>query len=251
MTAESRKHGTILWVGLVTAAAAWFLVRAGWPDRDLPHLAAWFAACLVGEIFWLHTGPRDGIISMALALDLAAIFALGPGSGLVVIGLSTLIAGIYPHRRRWYRTLFNAAHSVVAAAAALLVWTMLSPASPGTGTLREIWLPLFPAGVAFCLTDTGLVSLVVALSTGRSPWRVWRENFGYRYELASCLAEISLAGLVLTSYQLTGIVTLAAIFPLLAVLWWGSSREANTRARGVSKAPEASEEADPPLRIAV
>lgn len=248
MTPRLRRLGTVGFVGLVTAAAVWLLVRAGWPDRSLFSLVAWFAACLVGEIFWLRTAPQKGIITMALAMDLAAIFALGPRSGLPVIALSTAIASVYPHRRGWYRILFNTAHSVVAAGIALLVWAHVSPATTGVNPLREIWVPLIPAGAAFCLANSGMVALVVALYGGQSPWKVWRENFGYRYELLSCAAEISLAGLVLTAYQLTGLAALAAILPLLAVLWLSSSRE--VKARGEEN-PEDSEDTRPSLRIAI
>lgn len=248
MNAGLPKLPAAVLLGLVMAAAAGILAQAGRPAHGPGCLGAWFAACLAGEVFWIRTASRGGILSMALALDLAAVFVLGPGSGLPVIAASTLAASVYPHRRIWYRALFNTAHSVVAAGAALLVWRLLSPTSVGLGAVREVWLPLLPAGAAFSLANSGLVALAVAMHDGGSPWRAWRENFGYPQELLSCGAEVLLAGFVIMAYQTTGVVALAAVLPVLAVISLASRREADARA---AETPAGTAEERPRLRLAV
>jgi hypothetical protein len=91
------------------------------------------------------------------------------------------------------------------------------------------WIPLFAAGIIYYLVNSGLVSSAIALSSGASFWRSWRDNYGYGFELWCTLAQISLAGFVLVAYQQMGPLAVFLLLPVLGVLWWSSAREAQAR----------------------
>jgi hypothetical protein len=216
---------------LVSGCALLVLAAAGAPADQGGKLATWLLACIAGEAFWIRTPTRRGIISMALTIDLAAIFTLSPAGSLMVIGASTLVAGIFPHRRSWYKVLFNAGQATVAASAAVSVVSLLQRDQEAGSALSlgMTWIPLFAAGIIYYLVNSGLVSSAIALSSGASFWRSWRDNYGYGFELWCTLAQISLAGFVLVAYQQMGPLAVFLLLPVLGVLWWSSAREAQAR----------------------
>ncbi len=219
---------TAVYAGLVIAAGGLIL---GWNLRGIEFSAlflTWFLACLAGEIFWFRTPTGRGTISMALTMNLAAVLILEPATAFAAIGLSTLVAGLYPHRRPAHRALFNAAQSVVAASAAFLVLGLASPAPDRLSIMNEqtTWLALFAAGLAFFAVNTGIVAGVIAFQERQSLFRAWKDNYGYGFELASTLALISLTGFVEMAYRQMGSISILFLLPILAVLWWSSDREA-------------------------
>jgi hypothetical protein len=218
-------------------AALWVLVHRGSALAPPGLLAVWLLACIVGEAFWVKA-PGNGTISMALALDIAALMVLGHQGGVEVIALSTLIAGIYPHRRAWYKVLFNVAQSTLAAGAALGMVDLLSSNQGFHVTPVTLWWPtLLLAGVAFFSVNTALVSCVISLSSGHSVWRAWRDNFGYPFELASSLAQVTVSGLLLVSYAQFGPWTLLFVLPIIVVLAQSATREANALRQATRPVP--------------
>jgi hypothetical protein len=201
----------------------------------------WVLACLAGEAFWIRTPTHQGTISMALTIDLAAIVALGLRESLPIIAITTFAAGIFPHRRPVLRAVFNAAQSSLAAAAASWTLNAMNP-DPENATMFTVmttWPALFSAGAVFYFVNTMLVAMAISIETESSFWTAWRQNYGYGFELACSVAQISLAGFVLMAYQQMGPASVLALLPVLAVLWWSSAREARTRS---SSAPGAEEE---------
>jgi hypothetical protein len=232
MTKSGSKRGlTTLVVAAVLGAGA-LLAQAGAPERIDTVFWAWFISCLAGEVLWIRTPTRNGTISMALAIDLAALIALPPASALVIVASSALIASIFPHRRPLQRIIFNAAQSTLAAAAALLVVRFFAPAEGTVAILDQYtnWPGLFAGGLAFFAVNSGLVALAIGLDTGRSFWASWRDNFGYAFELATTAAQVSLAGFLLIAYEQMGPMAVLAVLPVLGVLWWSSARESDMKA---------------------
>ncbi|TPW11868.1 MAG: hypothetical protein FD129_1572 [bacterium] len=232
MSTNSPKKGLAVLVIAAVGGAVALLAGAGPPDRFDPIFWAWFISCLAGEVLWIRTPTRNGTISMALAIDLAALIALHPSQSLVIVASSALLASIYPHRRPLKRAFFNAAQSTLAAGAALLVVHLLTPAESAVSIFDQYtnWPGLFAGGAAFFAVNSGLVALAIALDTGRALATTWRENFGYAFELATTAAQISLAGFLLIAYQQMGPMAVLAVLPVLGVLWWSSARESELKA---------------------
>jgi hypothetical protein len=219
-------------------AALWVLSQRSAQLAPPGLLALWLVACIVGEAFWTNVPGGEGTISMALALDIAALTVLGNRGGVEVIALSTLLAGICPHRRQWYKILFNAAQSTLSAGAALVLARLYHEGSPPVLVPDFLWWPgLLLTGLAFFSVNTALVACAISLSSDRPLWRAWRDNFGYSFELASSLAQVTLAGFLLLAYGQVGPVTLLFVLPIIAVLGWSSAREARVRLRLIAPQP--------------
>jgi hypothetical protein len=198
-------------------------------------LGLWLLACVIGEAFWTPAPGGEGTISMALALNIAALAILGDKGGVEVVAASTLIAGFYPHRRAWYKVLFNAAQSALAATVALLVAQLaVFDIRSFTVPTSPWWPGLLLMGATFFLINTVLVASAISLATSRPLWRTWREDFCYPFELASSLAQVTLAGFLVTAYSQLGAMTLLFVLPLIAVLGFSSAREAKVRAVNAS-----------------
>jgi hypothetical protein len=222
---------TLRVITLVTGCAAialWMLVHRDVPLAPFHLFGLWLIACCVGEAFWTRAPGGEGTISMALALDIAALGMLGHSGGVEVVAASTLIGSAVSHRRPWHRVLFNVAQATLAAGAALVINDLVRSA-PGGSALPVSWISVFVMGGVFFAVNTGLVTLAISLSTSAPLWRTWHERFGYTFELASSLAQMTLAGFVVTTYAQIGPVSLLFLLPLLAVLGMSSAREAHLR----------------------
>lgn len=232
MPRQGWNAGLAVLVTATVGSALALLVEAGLPDRVDPVFWAWFVSCLAGEILWIRTPTRNGTISMALSIDLAALIALPPEQSLIIIASSALLASIYPHRRPVHRAIFNAAQSTLAAGAAIMAVQLLAPIDNGPAILDQYtnWPGLFAGGLAFFVVNSGLVAMAIGLDTRRSIWASWRDNFGYAFELATTAAQVSLAGFLLIAYQQMGPMAVMAVLPVLGVLWWSSARESDLKA---------------------
>jgi hypothetical protein len=253
MPNRGSKTGLAIVVVAAVAGAGTLLGLAGLPPRFDTVFWAWFISCLAGEVLWIRTPTRNGTISMALSIDLAALIALPAASALLIIAASAFLASVYPHRRPIHRAVFNAAQSTLAAGAAVLTIRFFTPADASVAVLDQYtnWPGLFAGGVAFFIVNSGLVALAIGLDTGRSIWASWRDNFGYAFELATTAAQVSLAGFLLIAYEQMGPMAVLAVLPVLGVLWWSSARESDIKAMRstqsapvVPAAPEANREPD-------
>jgi signal transduction histidine kinase/ActR/RegA family two-component response regulator len=134
------------------------------------------AACLTS--LWKVNLPipltSGSTLSVSCAADLTALLLLGPKHAVVIAVAGVLaqctikVKAPYPV----YRTLFSMAAEAITMMATGFVYTSLSgPFAPVQfGLLAR---PLVAAISAYFLVNTGLV----AASTGRSMWRVWRHDF--------------------------------------------------------------------------
>jgi signal transduction histidine kinase/ActR/RegA family two-component response regulator len=93
------------------------------------------------------------------------------------------VAGVWTQctvnvRRRYpiYRTVFSMAAEVLTMAATGLVYQSLGGTS-GPFDVPSLWKPLVGAIATYFSVNTGLVAIAIALSTERSAWRVWRDDF--------------------------------------------------------------------------
>lgn len=232
MAGTSRAGLTLTaYVTVVIGLGLWGLMAAGRAGPPSMVTAAWFLSCLLGESLWFRTPTLRGTISLALPVDLAALVILPPRDALLIIGASTFLASLFPHGRGPVRALFNAAQSIMAGQVALAV---LRLGEPGPGEVRVFnfgttWGALYLAGLTFFLVNSLLVAGAISLSGRTRFWRAWRMNFGYWFELATTMAQISLAGFLVMANGQVGPLVVLAMLPVLAVLWWSCRREADRR----------------------
>jgi len=219
-TAARSRDALHTYVGLVLAAGALVLTQSVAEVFRAPHPWQWmlFGACgiLTGS-FTLRIASVSASISVADTFFIATALLFGPGPAAVVMAIDT---GVISWRKRhsWHRVAFNTA------APALSIWVAghVFFALSGVTALAEGGTPAAAViGPLFCLTivyfvfNSGLTALAIALESGRSALKIWREHFlwlsiGY-------LGAASIAFCFILLSQRVSVVAIVMVLPLLAV----------------------------------
>jgi hypothetical protein len=172
---------TRLYIGAVIAAGT--LVLGTFAPRELPQplLALTFlAAMIVVSLFKLRLPLGDGhsTMSMAYVVDFAVIATAGADLAMVIAAAGVLVQCTVNVRRRqpWYRTAFSVATVVLAVRTAGLVWAAVGGSSEAPLGFAAV-APLVAAAVPYFAINSGLVAAAIALSSGTSPVRCWRQHF--------------------------------------------------------------------------
>ena len=159
-------------------ALAWSLPQSF--PQPLLFVGLLIAACLTS--LWKVNLPipltSGSTLSVSYAADLMALLLLGPDHAVMIAVAGVLaqctikVKAPYPV----YRTLFSMAAEAITMVATGYVYTSLSgPFAPVQfGLLAK---PLVAAIAAYFIVNTGLIAGAIAASTGRSVWRVWRDDF--------------------------------------------------------------------------
>lgn len=115
-------------------------------------------------------------LSVAYAADIMALLLLGPRLAIVIAAIGVWMQCTM-YVKRWYplyRTAFSMAAGVLTMAVSGVAFRALGG---GSLNLPGLIPPVVGAIVAGFSCNTGLVAAVIALSTGRSMWRVWCDDF--------------------------------------------------------------------------
>jgi signal transduction histidine kinase/CheY-like chemotaxis protein len=191
-TVAMPRQSGLAWIQLPLAAQA-YVIAVGCAGlyalvRSLPQSfpqPLLFVGLLIAACFtslWKVNLPlpltSGSTLSVSYAADLMALLLLGPKHAVVIAVAGVLaqctikVKAPYPV----YRTLFSMAAEAITMMATGFVYTSLSgPFAPVQfGLLAR---PLVAAISAYFVVNTGLVAGAIATSTGRSMWRVWRDDF--------------------------------------------------------------------------
>jgi signal transduction histidine kinase len=204
---------------MVALAAVVLAFLAGRPEAAPEHLAAWLLASLVAEVLWLETITEQGTMSLASALNFAAIFTLDPASAVWVVVVSVLVATAVIQRRPALRVLFGAAQIAVVVYVSAAVYELLGGPRPTLDHLLDpAYLPpMLATFVTFFLLNTMAVSGAIALDQQQRLLDVWRKNFAYRDEVLSNLALFAMSPLVVIVYLALGWVGFALVMVPLVI----------------------------------
>ncbi|HKF65014.1 MAG TPA: ATP-binding protein [Vicinamibacterales bacterium] len=179
--------------------------------RELPRVAKLYAIIVVvtGSVVFLHFSPDSlpkpvlfatllvigcvmstwkvtlpielssgSTLSVSYAADLMALLVLGPRLAMIIAVAGVIAQCTVNVKQKYlvYRTVFSAAAEAITMGATALVYEGLG-GSVGSVVVLELAKPLVGAiGTYFCV-NTGLVAAAIGLSTRRSVWRVWRDDF--------------------------------------------------------------------------
>ena len=170
------------YIVLVMAAGAYIGAQCLPLTLDQPVLfGALLAAACVTSI-WKVTLPipltSGSTLSVSYAADLTALLLLGTRPAIVIAVAGVLAQCTIKVRQPYpaYRTLFSMAAEALTMAATGLAYTSLNgPFAPTdfTGMSR----PLVAAIGAYFIVNTGLVAAAIAVTSERSWWKVWRDDF--------------------------------------------------------------------------
>src|SRR5258708_33643125 len=171
-----------VYVGLVVAGGAATLVAffpRAFPDPGLFFFLL-LTACLMSA--WKVNLPiplaNGSTLSVSNAADVMALLLLGPRAAVLVAAAGVWTQCTVNVRQRYplVRTRFRSAAEGLTMAATGLVYEILG-GTTGPFAILSIMKPLVGAIATYFCLNTGFVALAIGLSTGRSAWRVWREDF--------------------------------------------------------------------------
>lgn len=116
-------------------------------------------------------------LSVSYAADLAALMLLGPEQAAIVALAGVLTQCTFHVRQPYpvYRTVFSLAAEAITILSTGRAYTVLG------GTAQILLTPALPKAIAgtivtYFLVNSTLMAGAIALSTHRSPWRVWRDD---------------------------------------------------------------------------
>jgi signal transduction histidine kinase/ActR/RegA family two-component response regulator len=164
-------------IGGASALVA-FLPRA-FPRPGL-FVVALLAACLTS--LWKVNLPiprtSGSTLSVSYAANLMALLLLGPQLALIVALAGVWTQCTYKAKQRYpiYRTLFSMAAEAITMAATGVVYGELGGRVFPTDA-ASLAKPLVGAIATYFLINTSLVAAAIALTSGRTILRVWRDDF--------------------------------------------------------------------------
>jgi signal transduction histidine kinase/CheY-like chemotaxis protein len=173
-----------LYVALVIASGAILfitLVPRSLPPPEL-FLFLLATACLTSA--WKINLPisltSGSTLSVSYAANLMALLLLGIEPALLIAAAGVWTQCTFNVKRRYplYRTAFSIAAETVTMAATGAAYSALGG---GIAPLEfsPVLRPIVGAIAVYFVVNTGLVAGAIALSTGRSPWKVWRQDFSW------------------------------------------------------------------------
>jgi signal transduction histidine kinase/ActR/RegA family two-component response regulator len=178
----SLPHAARLYVAAVIGIGACAFVAFFPPSIPRPLLFITLLAASCATSIWKVNLPialtSGSTLSVSYAADLTALLLLGPRQATIiaVAGVLTQCTVRVKERYPLYRTAFSMAAEAITIAASGSVYAALGGT---TGSIAVLTLarPLLGAIVTYFVLNTGLVAGAIALSTNRSVWRVWHDDF--------------------------------------------------------------------------
>src|SRR5204863_9331424 len=137
-------------------------------------------AALASQYMIFQSPSGRGEISLGITIHLCMAMVLPFGTWVPALWLSRAIAAVTFQKKPLRRAWFNASQVVLAVLAAAVVMpacgvpTRMDPTIHG---LLQVAPGLLLGALAYYALNMAAVSTVLGLSSGRSPWRAWREGF--------------------------------------------------------------------------
>ena len=225
-------------VGGTAVAIGYFLVA---PNATLAVTPPTWPLLVVLAVFvaYFETQRTDLFGQSSFTLTFVPVFAagllVGPG---IAAALSALViyASHARQERAWYKKLFNACVIPLSAVTGSAVLFAFTGGADAHHIIRHISPVLIAAQTVF-VVNTGLLSVAVGLSTGRSPLHVWSEK--YRW-LAPHYAGLGLTGYAAAiSYLELGLPGVAIFAIPVAVLWVALTQYTARAREGVTRLQDA------------
>lgn len=201
-------YAAVILVGLALA-----VILSPGVHIDAWHALVWWVLFIViADLSPIALPGASADITVSSTLDYAAIALFGPVPAALVEVVSTLITQLAIARRSPHKVLFNVGLFLITILAAGSVFQWLGGME--AATLAELILPLGACGLVYFAVNTGGVSIVVGLTEGPSPWRVWQKT--YSWTLFHLVCFVPLGALIVVVYRVVGIPgVMLFLLPLL------------------------------------
>ena len=222
--------GATLLTALAVLALAWPRAFA----HDWGHYVAWVVICLVSETMWSNTLSGSSTWSLSATAGLSSAVLWGPGAGIWISALSTLIADWFVLRKPWVRVAFNSGQIAVATWVGAMVFGWLGgrtalPVVPGASFFDRthattLLIPFFGLVLGYFMVNRGMVALAVAWSSGRSWRQTLVEDWLYIARLELDAASFLLTPLMVISFTTVGYPGVLLFYAPLFMLFQSDKR---------------------------
>jgi len=225
-----------------TLIAAIAVLALAWPRafaHDWGHYVAWVVICLVSETMWNNTLSGDSTWSLSATAGLASAVLWGPGAGIWISALSTLIADWLVLRKPWIRVAFNAGQISVATWVGAMFFAWLGgrtalPVVPGASFFDRahattLLIPFLGLVLGYFCVNRGMVALAVAWSSGRGWRRTLVEDWLYAARLELDAASFLLTPLMVISFTTVGYPGVLLFYAPLFMLFQSDRRFADLK----------------------
>src|SRR4029078_12829846 len=117
-------------------------------------------------------------LSVSYAADLMALLLLGPGPAVIIAVAGAWMQCTFKVKQTYplYRTAFSMSGEAITMVATALAYVSLGGAT-GSIDMTSVAKPLVGAIATYFVVNTSLVGGAIALSSGRSWWQVWHDEF--------------------------------------------------------------------------
>lgn len=191
----------IYYAVVLAGAVALFAFGPRGPLEPTPwFLAGGFLVLLASELAPVRL-PGGGYVTASTVFSLPLILVAGPFWTAVLDAAATVVAHGLVRRAPLVRLVHNIAIFALGYWATAWTFTALG------GELGGLRFPadgpaLLAAGLVYFTVNSGCVSLVIGLTAGPDPWRIWQRNF--QQGLLHHLSFLALGALVLVAWQTAG-----------------------------------------------
>jgi PAS domain S-box-containing protein len=170
-----------IYVGAVVLIGAGIVMQRMPRELDHPVLSGTLvAAAMILSIFKLRLplGKGASTMSMAHAVDFAALVTVGPDQAMIIAAIGVLVQCTVRVQQTQpvYRAAFSMASIVIAVQAAGIIWRALGGdmTEPSFSTFV---VPLSGAAITYFAVNTALVAGAIAVTTAMSAARQWYREF--------------------------------------------------------------------------
>jgi putative nucleotidyltransferase with HDIG domain len=184
-------------------------------------------AILVSGRFRIKVPGQSATVSVSEVFIFASLLLYGPAPAALTVAVDGLYTSLRQRNRRLHRTLFNIAEPAISVWTAGFVFFAITgaPGFPRTGLMAVI-LPSVAMAVTYFVLNSVLTAAAVAIESGGSAYRVWRQHA--LYLVLNSYAAASVATLVVQSPAGIAVAMIGVVAPLL-VLSYTAYKTASSR----------------------
>lgn len=174
------QHARVLVWSVIAAVAVALIAR--WPvAAPTPALAVFLLlASVVLSVMKLRLplARSHATISMAYAIDFAALLLCGADVAMVIASIGVLVQCAFRVKvpQPAIRMVYSVATAVLSVQAAGLVWNTLRGDLDALQFATTI-APMLVTAVVYFIVNTGLIALAIGLTTAMAPVRLWHDEF--------------------------------------------------------------------------
>ena len=212
-----------VFVGLVVAVGVLVLGHSIAGLWQAPNPVGWIALgvlAIVAASFALKIPGLPVYLSISDTFFITSVLVFGPAPATITIAADSLVMSCR-RRNSPRQVLFNATSNAIALWSGAQAYYALSDVGPLSGTSwtpdATTMLPLACLATVYFGLNSGLLALVVGLSKGSSPVRVWREHFAIIS--LNYFAAASASFFLIVLVRAVGLLGIVAVLPLIFVCY--------------------------------